>query len=161
MEPAWSPDGKTIAYVSTASFWAGQLQLINADDGAPIKLPAAMRADCRMFFHPDGRRLLGRFGLASPPDRVAWFDLKTGVVKPVEKRPGDPVVVRAPFCFSPDGCRTTIKIFHALTHGFCYRVQAVASVECYQNSKAINGNYQQTGTEGNCGSSQDPIWEII
>ena len=49
----------------------------------------------------------------------------------------------------------------ALTHGFCYRVLAVASVECYPKSKAINGNYQQSGAEGNCGISQNPIWAII
>ena len=45
----------------------------------------------------------------------------------------------------------------ALTQGFCYRVQAVALVECYQNRKAINGNHQHCGTEGNCGGGQHPV----
>jgi hypothetical protein len=44
-----------------------------------------------------------------------------------------------------------------LTHDFSYRVLAVASVECYEKSKEINGNCQQSGAEGNCRISQSPL----
>ena len=40
----------------------------------------------------------------------------------------------------------------ALTQVFCYRVAAVASVECYPKLEAMNGNCQQVGAEGNLGS---------
>jgi TolB protein len=103
VEPAWSPDGKQIAFINTSSFGAGQLQLIDADTGASIKLPAAIRADGRMFFHPDGRRLLGRFSAAGSPDRPAWYDLGAGGLKPVDIRPRDSAAPRAPFCLSADG----------------------------------------------------------
>lgn len=42
-----------------------------------------------------------------------------------------------------------IILHPALTHGFCYRVWAVASVECYQQQKATNGHCQQNSAEGN------------
>src|SRR6266498_2334155 len=59
LEPAWSPDGNTIAFINSANFFGGQLQWINAEDGSPRKLPAAVRAQGRLEFHPDRKRLLG------------------------------------------------------------------------------------------------------
>ena len=38
IEPAWSPEGNTIAFINTANFSAGQLQWINAEDGSTRKL---------------------------------------------------------------------------------------------------------------------------
>jgi hypothetical protein len=46
--------------------------------------------------------------------------------------------------------------FSALTHGFCYRVSTVASIECYQ-IKATYGNYQQTSTERNNRSAANAL----
>jgi hypothetical protein len=34
IEPAWSPDGTTIAFINSANFFGGQLQWINAEDGS-------------------------------------------------------------------------------------------------------------------------------
>ena len=48
--------------------------------------------------------------------------------------------------------KTTITLPLALTQVFCYRVVAVASVECYPKLEAMNGNCQQVGAEGNLGS---------
>src|SRR5439155_7877211 len=80
IEPAWSPEGNTIAFINTANFSAGQLQWINAEDGSTRKLPAAVRAPCKLHFHPDGKRLLGRFSKEAAPDRLAWLDLESGAI---------------------------------------------------------------------------------
>src|SRR6267143_578932 len=68
----------------SANFFSGQLQWINAEDGSPRKLPAAVRAQGNLQFHPDGKRLLGRFSKESAPDRLAWLDLESGALAAVE-----------------------------------------------------------------------------
>src|SRR3989449_5297557 len=78
IEPAVSPDGNTIAFINSANFFGGQLQWINAEDGSARKLPASVRAQGKLQFHPDGKRLLGRFSREGAADRLAWFDLKSG-----------------------------------------------------------------------------------
>jgi len=103
LEPAWSPDATKIAFINSANFFGGQLQLMDSKEGVRVKLPAAVRAEGRMFFHPDGRRLLGRFSITAPPNTIAWHDLESGTLKPVEIRPGDVGPVRGPFCLSADG----------------------------------------------------------
>ena len=57
-EPAWSPDEKQIAYFDATS---GELGLIDAGTAAPFRLPAKVTGDGKLFFHPDGKRLLGNF----------------------------------------------------------------------------------------------------
>src|SRR5262245_2266753 len=44
VEPAWSPDGKRIAFINAPAFNVGTLRLITADDGSPVKLPKEIRA---------------------------------------------------------------------------------------------------------------------
>src|SRR5258706_4920410 len=39
VEPAWSPDGKQIAFIVAPSFNAGALRLITTADGSSLKLP--------------------------------------------------------------------------------------------------------------------------
>src|SRR5262245_3364614 len=36
IEPAWSPDGKRIAYINSRGFFSGTLRLIDAADGSSI-----------------------------------------------------------------------------------------------------------------------------
>ncbi|HKS36481.1 MAG TPA: CehA/McbA family metallohydrolase [Verrucomicrobiae bacterium] len=103
IEPAWSPDGNTIAFINSAGFFAGQLQWINAEDGTPRKLPAAVRAQGKLHFHPDGKRLLGRFSKEGAPDRLAWFDLKSGALAAVEGLPQNWQTPRMPVALSNDG----------------------------------------------------------
>src|SRR5216117_2544443 len=103
LEPAWSPDGNTIAFINSANFFGGQLQWINAEDGSPRKLPAAVRAQGKLQFHPDGKRLLGHFSKEAAPDRLAWLDLESGALAPVEGLPQNWQTSRMPVALSPDG----------------------------------------------------------
>ena len=89
VEPAWSPDGQRIAYINAPNFAAGKLRIITAEDGTPIRMPKDVSARGRSQFHPDGRRLLGMFALASQPDRLQGLDLSTGELTPVDIAPLD------------------------------------------------------------------------
>jgi TolB protein len=86
-EPAWSPDSRRIAFVNSANFFLGQLRVIQAEDGSEVTLPIEVRARGKIEFHPDGRRLLGMFNATGQPDRLTWYDLSSGEVKPVEIQP--------------------------------------------------------------------------
>ena len=89
--PAWSPDGHRIAFINTYNFSLGQLRIIQASDGAVVRLPAEVRARGRIEFHPDGQRLLGMFSASGQPDRLAWYDLNNGQLKPVPIEPLDAI----------------------------------------------------------------------
>jgi hypothetical protein len=69
VEPAWSPDGKRLAFINAPGFNTGPLRLIAAGDGSPVKLPKEVLARGRLQFHPDRARLLGTFALTGQPDR--------------------------------------------------------------------------------------------
>ena len=98
-EPVWSPDEERIAYVNSST---GELGLISAETALPVKLPERILVDGKLFFHPDGKRLLGNFRLNSPQGRTrafAWLDLTTGAIQQVFDPPRAPDVM----CLSPDG----------------------------------------------------------
>jgi len=103
IEPAWSPDGTTIAFINSANYFSGPLQWINAEDGSPRKLPAPVRAQGKLHFHPDGKRLLGHFSEAATPERLAWLDLENGALAPIEGLPQNWQTPRMPVALSPDG----------------------------------------------------------
>lgn len=89
VEPAWSPDGKRIAYLNTRNFTAGALRLVAAADGAALAVPGGVQAGGKLAFHPDGRRLLGSFqapGLGGG-EALAWLDLATGKAAAVTDPP--------------------------------------------------------------------------
>ncbi|MDA1273817.1 MAG: CehA/McbA family metallohydrolase [Verrucomicrobia bacterium] len=83
IEPAWSPDGETLAFVNSSGFFGGQLGLIRAGDGSPVQLRNPARAQGPLFFHPNGRRLLGRFGASGSQLKVSWYDLESGEIQPI------------------------------------------------------------------------------
>jgi TolB protein len=83
VEPAWSPDGKRIAFINAPTFTTGPLRLIAVEDGSPLKLPKEVFARGRLQFHPDGKRLVGMFLLSGQPDRLQWFDLDSGELTPI------------------------------------------------------------------------------
>ena len=86
--PAWSPDGKRIAFVNSPSMYGGRLQVINARDGSPVKLPRPINAVGtivyqKLDFHPDGNRILGVFRSGGKNHGLSWYDLKTGKITSV------------------------------------------------------------------------------
>jgi hypothetical protein len=88
VEPAWSPDGKLIAYIEGRNYFAGPLRVINAADGAVVKLAATIQANGKLAFHPDGRRILGAFQAPElKGETLAWFDLTSGKATPVLQLP--------------------------------------------------------------------------
>ncbi len=98
MEPAWSPDGKQIAFVRSPNR-GGEVRLIGAADGQEIPLPKAVQAGgSKLEFHPDGQRLLGVFRQEGKNHGPAWYDLQTGTVKSL----GPPLSWHR-FALAPDG----------------------------------------------------------
>jgi TolB protein len=81
--PAWSPDGKRIAFITSGSFSAGPLRLIRADDGSNLLLPRKVAARGKLEFDPSGTRILGLFQEAGKEFALAWFSLETGQIDPV------------------------------------------------------------------------------
>jgi len=98
-EPVWSPDEKRIAYFDAMS---AELGLIDTGTAEPLKLPDKVTGDGKLFFHPDGKRLLGNFRVnaAEPRSRhLAWLDLANGAFEQVF----DPPQSARVFCLSDDG----------------------------------------------------------
>jgi Tol biopolymer transport system component len=112
VEPAWSPDGKQIAFINAPAFNTGPLRLIAAENGSPVKLPKEVFARGRLQFHPDGKRLIGMFLLSRQPDRLQWFDLDSGELTPISIGSLD-ANQRAgmKWALSPDGATLLIATF--------------------------------------------------
>lgn len=110
VEPAWSADGKMIAFINGANFAGGELQLTDAANGAALPVPAGVKARDKLFLHPEGEQVLGTFQLPNQPEGLAWYHLRTGVYQPVLV---PPQVVRQ-VSLSPDGTQiayaTTVDV---------------------------------------------------
>jgi Tol biopolymer transport system component len=89
IEPAWSPDGKRIAYIKSRNFSTGPLRLMNADDGTALASPDGVQASGKLAFHPDGQRVLGSFQAPGQKggEALAWLDLETGKTKAITDPP--------------------------------------------------------------------------
>jgi hypothetical protein len=83
IRPAWSPDGKRIAFVHSGDFAAGVLRLIRADDGSELPLPRPVDARGKLEFDRSGSRVLGVLREAGRDFALAWFDLDMGRLDPV------------------------------------------------------------------------------
>jgi Tol biopolymer transport system component len=88
IEPAWSPDGKRIAFVRSPNMNGGDLHVIEAADGKEIPLPKPVVARGpynfqKLYFHSDGKRLLGPFIQDGKNLGLAWYDLDTGTVQSI------------------------------------------------------------------------------
>ena len=82
IEPAWSPDGKKIAYVNSPNSLGGDLRLIDVG-GKPIPLPKPVQVRgtilyYKLEFHPDGKKVLGVFRTEGKDHGLAWLHLESG-----------------------------------------------------------------------------------
>ncbi len=96
-EPAWSPDGKRIAFVR-----GGAVKVVQFPGGKDVPLPRPVAvggtyAVSKLEFSPDGKRLLGPFRVGTV-NRLAWLDLESGNLEPLV-----PVSGYFRFALSPDG----------------------------------------------------------
>jgi hypothetical protein len=103
-DPAWSPDGKSLAFVRGANQLGGDLRLADAATGADIPLPKTVQVRGTYNFHkldfdPAGRRLLGIFRSGGDDHGLAWYDLQTGAVQSL----GVPLSWSTRHALSPDG----------------------------------------------------------
>ncbi|MCB1122187.1 MAG: CehA/McbA family metallohydrolase, partial [Verrucomicrobiae bacterium] len=104
IEPAWSPDGKWIAFIRSNNFTAGRLQIIAADTGKARSLSESIFAQDRLFFHPDGGRILGHFRKDGEGSSMRWLDLETGSLSSYLIPYGS----RQRFALSQDGSRIAV-----------------------------------------------------
>lgn len=81
--PRWSPDGKRIACVSSPSFGQGTIKLFDVQSGDEIKLPKSIWSSGAFWFHPDGKRLFGRFAYRGVPQKLNSVNLETGEIRSV------------------------------------------------------------------------------
>jgi hypothetical protein len=108
VEPTWSRDGKRIAFIQGMSFGNGNLAVIDAHSGQPVKLQREISVLDKLHFDRAGRVL----GLFQPPGekvRLAWFDLETGELTNAIRAeswpghsPGTPGLARQRFSLSHD-----------------------------------------------------------
>ena len=78
VEPAWSADEKRIAFVRGQNSFDGRLQLIDAVSGEGIDVPGQAVAKDKLFFNPQGDRILGCFQREGGRFAISWLDLKSG-----------------------------------------------------------------------------------
>jgi TolB protein len=103
-EPAWSPDGKQVAFVRGANQPGGELHLIGSADGKEVSLPRPVEVRGAYNFHklefdPAGGRILGIFRADGQDHGLAWYDLQSGQVKAL----GVPLSSYTRYALSPDG----------------------------------------------------------
>src|SRR5258708_15389320 len=75
-QPAWSPDGKSIAYVAWSS-QGGQLWRIAAAGGAPVQLSKSLAGFSNPAWSPDGPKIVLLPGNAFVPEKSTFHGGQT------------------------------------------------------------------------------------
>lgn len=78
IEPAWSHDGKQVAFIRSLNFRAGRLSLLDVASGNLIPLAKNITASGRIYFDRDNRRLLGLFAEENERPKLAWYEIASG-----------------------------------------------------------------------------------
>ncbi len=101
-QPTWTPDGGRIAFSRRLQTGEPTLHFVDLASGEVTRFEPETTVG-RTSFDPTGRRMLGRIGRgnASGDHKLAWLDLQSNAVEPIEV-PGMGVVSHA---LSPDGSR--------------------------------------------------------
>ena len=81
IEPAWSPDGKQIAYVNSNNMRSGNLRIIDANTGNPIPIAKRVTASGKLYFHPDNRQIFGLFAVPGKGTGIASYHRLTGQLR--------------------------------------------------------------------------------
>jgi dipeptidyl aminopeptidase/acylaminoacyl peptidase len=109
VEPAWSADGKQIAFLTGPGFGSGALAVIDAESGEQIKLPRDVGGFDKLHFDKAGSRVLGLLQPVRERLSLAWYDLKSGELSsPLPPgswpgyAPGTPGLARQRFALSHD-----------------------------------------------------------
>jgi Tol biopolymer transport system component len=101
--PAWSPDGKRIAFVSYAR--SGGLVVMNAD-GTELRMVTNMAVSSRISWSPDGQRL----AFAAPTQSPSAIEIFTVSVDGTDRRQVTHLGTALAPRYSPDGSRILFNV---------------------------------------------------